>query len=119
MTKKERQQPQIINESRINRIAKGSGRSRKEIHNLLKRFNMMRDVMKKMGKSGGLLSRIPGLNRIPGLGGGLNPADLMSAGMPGMDRGSGGQHQLSASDRKKLKAKRKQAKKDRKKSRKR
>jgi len=118
MTSKERQQPQIINESRINRIAKGSGRSRKEIHNLLKRFNMMRDVMKKMGKGGGLLSRIPGLNRIPGLGGGLNPADLMAAGMP--DRGSSGsQRQLSAADRKKQKSKRKQAKKDRKKSRKR
>jgi signal recognition particle subunit SRP54 len=118
MTSKERQQPQIINESRINRIAKGSGRSRKEIHNLLKRFNMMRDVMKKMGKGGGLLSRIPGLNRIPGLGGGLNPADLMAAGMP--DRGSSGsQRQLSAADRKKQKSKRKQAKKDRKKSRRR
>jgi len=117
MTSQERQQPNIINESRINRIAKGSGRSRKEIHSLLKRFNMMRDVMKKMGK-GGLLSRIPGLNRIPGLGGGLNPADLMAAGMT--DRGSAGsQRQLSAAERKKQKSKRKQAKKDRKKSRKR
>jgi signal recognition particle subunit SRP54 len=118
MTSKERQQPNIINESRINRIAKGSGRTRKEIHNLLKRFNMMRDVMKKMG-AGGLLGRIPGLNRIPGLGGGLNPADLMAAGMPALDRGSGGQRQLSATDRKKQKSKRKQAKKDRKKSRRR
>ncbi len=118
MTSKERQQPNIINESRINRIAKGSGRTRKEIHNLLKRFNMMRDVMKKMG-AGGLLGRIPGLNRIPGLGGGLNPADLMAAGMPALDRGSGSQRQLSAADRKKQKSKRKQAKKDRKKSRRR
>jgi signal recognition particle subunit SRP54 len=119
MTSPERQQPQIINESRVNRIARGSGRSRKDIHNLLKRFNMMRDVMKNIGK-GGLLSRIPGLNRIPGLGGGLNPSDLMTAGMPALDRGSIGSHrQVSATDRKKLKAKRKQSKKDRKKSRKR
>jgi signal recognition particle subunit SRP54 len=118
MTSEERLKPQILNDSRINRIAKGCGRSRRDVQNLLKRFNMMRDVMKNIGK-GGLLSRIPGLNKIPGLGGGFNPQELMAAGMPPINPSLGGGRQLSVIDRKKLKAKRKQAKKDRKKSRRR
>ena len=119
MTSKERQQPNILNESRITRISKGSGRTRREIHDLMKRFNMMRDVMKKIG-GGGLLSRIPGLNKIPGIGAAFNPANLMEAGMPALNQGAGGgTRSVSSSDRKKQKAKRKQSKKDRKKSRKR
>jgi len=119
MTGKERQQPSILNESRITRIAKGSGRTRRDVHDLMKRFNMMRDVMKKIG-GGGLLSRIPGINRIPGIGAAFNPANLMEAGMPALNQGAGGSSRsVSSSDRKKQKAKRKQAKKDRKKSKKR
>jgi signal recognition particle subunit SRP54 len=119
MTAKERQQPAILNESRITRIAKGSGRTRRNVHDLMKRFNMMRDMMKKIG-GGGLLSRIPGINKIPGIGAALNPSDLMGAGMPALNQGPGsGIRGVSSTDRKKQKAKRKQAKKDRKKSRKR
>jgi signal recognition particle subunit SRP54 len=118
MTKKERQQPGILNESRITRIAKGSGRAKRDVHDLMKRFNMMRDVMKKIG-GGGLLSRIPGLNKIPGIGAAFNPSSLMEAGMPAFNQGGGGSRSISSSDRKKQKAKRKQAKKDRKKSRRR
>jgi signal recognition particle subunit SRP54 len=118
MTAKERQQPGVLNESRITRIAKGSGRTRRNVHDLMKRFNMMRDVMKKIG-GGGLLSRIPGINKIPGIGAALNPSELMGAGMPALNQGTGGGIRgVSSTDRKKQKAKRKQAKKDRKKSRK-
>jgi signal recognition particle subunit SRP54 len=119
MTIKERQQPTVLNESRVTRISKGSGRTRREVHDLMKRFNMMRDVMKKIG-GGGFLSRIPGLNKIPGLGAAFNPSELMGAGLPALNQGSGGgTRSVSSSDRKKQKAKRKQAKKDRKKSKKR
>jgi signal recognition particle subunit SRP54 len=119
MTIKERQQPTVLNESRVTRISKGSGRTRREVHDLMKRFNMMRDVMKKIG-GGGLLSRIPGLNKIPGIGAAFNPSELMGAGLPALNQGTGGgTRSVSSSDRKKQKAKRKQAKKDRKKSKKR
>jgi hypothetical protein len=66
------------------------------------------------------LSRIPGLNKIPGIGAALNPSELMGAGMPALNQGpAGGIRGISSTDRKKHKAKRKQSKKDRKKSRKR
>ena len=51
MTKQERRDPSVINESRIARIAKGSGRTDQEVGDLLTRFNAMRDMMKQLGDS--------------------------------------------------------------------
>lgn len=48
MTKEERRKPEILKASRKQRIAKGSGRSVEEVNRLLKQFDMMRDMMKKM-----------------------------------------------------------------------
>ena len=48
MTLKERKNPDILKASRKQRIAKGSGRSVEEVNRLLKQFNMMKDLMKKM-----------------------------------------------------------------------
>lgn len=48
MTKEERRHPEILKASRKQRIAKGSGRSVEEVNRLLKQFEMMRDMMKKM-----------------------------------------------------------------------
>ena len=48
MTMEERRHPEILKASRKQRIAKGSGRSVEEINRLLKQFDMMRDMMKKM-----------------------------------------------------------------------
>ena len=48
MTKEERRNPQILKASRKQRIAKGSGRSVAEVNRLLKQFEMMKDMMKKM-----------------------------------------------------------------------
>lgn len=48
MTLKERKNPDILKASRKQRIAKGSGRSVEEVNRLLKQFNMMKDIMKKM-----------------------------------------------------------------------
>ena len=50
MTKEERAKPEIIDGSRKKRIAKGAGRSVEELNRLLKRFFMMKKMMKKMGK---------------------------------------------------------------------
>lgn len=48
MTKKERETPTLIDGSRKKRIATGSGTSIQEVNNLLKQFDEMRRMMKKM-----------------------------------------------------------------------
>lgn len=48
MTKKERRNPKIINNSRKNRIARGSGTSVSEINRLLKQYLEMNNMIKKM-----------------------------------------------------------------------
>ena len=48
MTKKEKDQPEIINASRRKRIAKGSGRPIQEVNRLLKQFEDMKKMMKQM-----------------------------------------------------------------------
>ena len=50
MTKKERENPKIIDGSRKKRIANGSGTDVATINKLLKQFKMMSDMMKKMSK---------------------------------------------------------------------
>ncbi|MDC0418370.1 signal recognition particle protein [Pelagibacteraceae bacterium] len=50
MTKKEREEPKLINGSRKKRIAVGSGSDVSTINKLLKQFKMMTDMMKKMSK---------------------------------------------------------------------
>lgn len=52
MTKQERENPDIINGSRRQRIANGSGTSVQQVNNLLKQFNDMRKMMKSMNKMG-------------------------------------------------------------------
>ena len=48
MTPKERTQPDLINHSRKNRIAKGSGRDINEVNQLIKQFGQMSKMMKMM-----------------------------------------------------------------------
>ena len=50
MTKKERQNPKIIDGSRKKRIANGSGTDIATINKLLKQFKMMSEMMRKMSK---------------------------------------------------------------------
>ena len=50
MTRPERRQPELLNASRRTRIARGSGTSVAEVNDLLKQFNMMKRMMKDMGK---------------------------------------------------------------------
>jgi len=53
MTNVERENPELINNSRKTRIAKGSGTSIQQINQLLKQFEEMRKMMKTMNKMGG------------------------------------------------------------------
>ncbi len=46
MTKNERQNPDILNASRINRIAKGSGTKEKEIKEMMSKYKQTKSVMK-------------------------------------------------------------------------
>jgi len=50
MTPTERVKPHIINGSRRKRIAKGSGRSVQDVNKLIKQFNMMQKMVKRMAR---------------------------------------------------------------------
>jgi signal recognition particle subunit SRP54 len=52
MTPEERENPQIINASRIKRIARGSGTSERDVKDLLKQYEMMRKMMKSIRRRG-------------------------------------------------------------------
>lgn len=52
MTLKERRNPKLLNAKRRKRIAAGSGTSVQDVNRLLKQFQQMNSMMKKMGKSG-------------------------------------------------------------------
>jgi len=53
MTKEERSKPLVINGPRRKRIATGSGRTVREVNELLVQFDQMRDMMKKMNAMSG------------------------------------------------------------------
>jgi signal recognition particle subunit SRP54 len=50
MTKQERQFPDILDESRLMRIAKGSGQPSEQVTGLVGRFKMMRNMMRNLGQ---------------------------------------------------------------------
>jgi signal recognition particle subunit SRP54 len=50
MTKKERENPEILNSSRKHRIANGSGSNIQEVNRLMKKYKMMQKMMGKFGK---------------------------------------------------------------------
>ena len=73
MTPMERRNPDIIKASRKKRIAKGSGVEVHEVNKLLKSFEQMSTLMKKMGPLGGM-SKLSMLKNSPFgsmLGGGM------------------------------------------------
>jgi len=125
MTKEERLNPKLFNESRVRRIAKGSGRSPKDVNELLKKFMGMRKMMGMLGKNMGMLGKIPGMNQLGAMnkmrkmaGGGGMP-DM--AGMADMLAGAGGGSSSGSKrvvDRDKQRKLRKNARKARKKNKK-
>jgi signal recognition particle subunit SRP54 len=67
MTRVERQRPDSITDARMKRVAKGSGRTEKEVRDLLKQYNAMRGVMRQIGSAPGLLARLPGVKQLMNL----------------------------------------------------
>ena len=67
MTPKERATPQLLNAKRRQRIAKGSGVNVAEVNNVLRRFDEMQGMMKKLGKMQKMLGKFGG--KIPGMPG--------------------------------------------------
>ncbi len=68
MTKKERRKPEIIDGKRRKRIALGSGNTVEEVNRLLKSYKQIKEMMKKMNKSGML--------NMPGMKGGKMPKGM-------------------------------------------
>lgn len=62
MTMDERENPEIINSSRKERIARGSGTSVQQVNQLLKQFTELRKMMKTMNKMGGGKRALSALN---------------------------------------------------------
>jgi signal recognition particle subunit SRP54 len=115
MCEKERLNPSLIDISRAQRIAKGSGKSIKDVNELLKKFKQMRTMMGKMNKNlGGLMGRIPGLGK---LGGQMPSMGDLAQMMQGKNRSS--EPKFRPIDRDKLKRLRKSARQNKKRNRKR
>jgi signal recognition particle subunit SRP54 len=60
MTPKERRNPKVLDGKRKRRIAAGSGTKPEDVNKLLKMHRQMADMMKTMGKRGGLMQRMMG-----------------------------------------------------------
>ena len=77
MTPQERVFPAVIKGSRKRRIAAGSGTQIQDVNRLLKQFNQMQKMMKKM-KGGGMAKMMRGLKgRMPG---GMPPGGMPPGG---------------------------------------
>lgn len=137
MTVKERIGMDSLVPSRINRIAKGAGRTTKDIKELITKFTSMKKMMGSMGKNLGMMGKIPGMGSLkqmnqmrkamkggggggfPGMGGGFPGMPDMSSMMGGMgDGGADTATPRKKIDRNKQKKLRKAAKNARKKNRK-
>ena len=94
MTRAERADPEIINDSRAHRIARGAGRGPDEVHGLLQRFKGMRQMMTQIGNSPGLLGRLPGMKQLSqlkslkGMGMGMEDllGDMAGGGLGGVSK---------------------------------
>ena len=69
MTPKERQHPEVLNQSRKNRIAKGSGTTIQEVNRLVKQFDQTRKMMKMVtgSKMGRMMAHMPKMPGMPGM----------------------------------------------------
>jgi signal recognition particle subunit SRP54 len=108
MTPAERTRPELIDSSRQNRIARGSGTKVPDVAGLLQRFKMMRDMMSQLGGVGGLLGKLPGVGRVfgggakPQLPAGFDPSALAGmGGMPGNRRAMRAQKAMAKREQRK------------------
>lgn len=120
MTKQERRDPDVMNGSRITRIAKGSGRTVSDVSDLHNRFLQARQMMAQLGGMMGNPQQMAAMQQQLGQMGGMGGFP----GMPGMGapgprvggaRALAERRQLSADEKRKKKAERQRRKKGRRK----
>ncbi len=91
MTKKERANPDLLAASRKKRIAAGAGLDVADLNRLLKQHKQMAEMMKKMGKGGGMRQMI---KQFMGKGGMPDPSKMtpeqLAEAAKGMQQGMGG-----------------------------
>jgi signal recognition particle subunit SRP54 len=91
MTKKERANPDLLAASRKKRIAAGAGLDVSDLNRLLKQHKQMAEMMKKMGKGGGMKQMI---KQFMGKGGMPDPSKMtpeqLAEAAKGMQQGMGG-----------------------------
>ena len=63
MTAAEREDPALINGSRLKRIAEGSGTTVQDVNRLLKQFEESKKMMKMLSGGGKLMRKMPGMRR--------------------------------------------------------
>ena len=59
MTPEERENPKILNASRMNRIARGSGTDERDVRELIKQYNAMRKMLRQLKGKRRMLRRMP------------------------------------------------------------
>ncbi len=79
MTPKERENPDVLNAKRKQRIAAGSGTSVQEINKMVKQLKQMQTMMKRMKKMGmgGMMKQMKGL-----MGGKMDELEMLAGGLP-------------------------------------
>ena len=82
MTPRERSKPELIKATRKRRIAMGAGVQVQDVNRLLKEFEQMQDMMKKMS-GGGMMKMMKRLGAMKGMGG---FGGMGGGGFPGMKR---------------------------------
>jgi signal recognition particle subunit SRP54 len=94
MTKKERIAVGLLNASRRKRIAAGSGTTVQDVNRLVKQYQDMARMMKKMGGKTGAaaMKAMLGGSGMPGGGGGMPDLGALSRGLgaSGLGKGLGG-----------------------------
>jgi len=119
--KRKKKRSAFFDQSRLKRVARGSGHKENEVADLLNRFGTMRQLMMQIGQSSGLLGKIPGFKQMAAMkkfaGVDVNQLAAMM-NTPSAERGAFTAPKRNV-DRAKEKRKRKDARKARKKARKR
>ena len=82
MTPQERKKPELIKATRKRRIAAGAGVQVQDVNRMLKEFEQMQDMMKKMS-GGGLMKMMKRMGGMKGMGG---MGGMGGGGFPGMPR---------------------------------
>ncbi len=93
--KRKKKRSAFYDQSRLRRVARGSGRRESEVADILNRFATMRQMMMHIGASSGLLGKIPGFRQLGQLKqlknmamGGIDLGQLASMmGTPSRERG--------------------------------